>query len=114
MLIADREVLNVNVRVQPAIAIRRVSCKTFHVEVTTGNGAGLCKRNVLQQQRSAAGKWRTVRSVRLKLISKPTDIDAVAAGNGKAATCGSGRVRAMRTAVQARPCLAPVASAGAS
>jgi hypothetical protein len=114
VLIADREVLNVNVLVRPAITIRRVSGKTFHVEVTTGNGAGLGKHTVLLQQRSAAGKWSTVGSVRLKLISKPADIHAVAVGNGKAATRGSGRVRAMLTEVQARPCFAPVASTGTS
>jgi hypothetical protein len=113
VLIADREVLNVSVLVKPAITIRRAAGGMFHVEVTTGNGAGLGGRSVLLQQQSGKA-WRRVGSVKLKLISRPDQIDAVAAGDGTASLQGAGRVRAFLTAHQARPCFISSASASAS
>lgn len=109
VLIADRQVLNVSVLVKPAITIRPAASGMFHVEVTTGNGAGLGGKSVLLQQQSGKA-WRTVGSIKLKLISRPDQIDAVAAGDGKASLQGAGRVRAFLNARQAKPCFASSAS----
>lgn len=113
VLIADREVVNLSVLVKPGITIRRVSGSRFHVEVTTGNGAGLDKKTVRLQQR--AGKtWRTAGSITLKLISRPDEVEAVAAGDGTASLRGAGAVRAFLPAAQAKPCFTSSASKPAS
>lgn len=114
VLIADRQVLNVSVFVRPAITIRRVSGSLFHVEATTGNGAGLRGKTILLQQQLNRRSWRTVGSVKLKLISSAGAIDAVAAGNGRASLRGTGPVRAFLPVGQAKPCFASSASAAAS
>lgn len=113
ILVADREVLNVDVLVKPVVTIRRVDATRFHVEVTTGNGAGLDRKTILLQQRSGKA-WRRVGSVKLKLTSRPDQIDAVASGDGKAALRGSGAVRAFLPAAQAKPCFTASASGATS
>lgn len=113
VVIADRTVVNLSVLVKPAITIRRVSSTMFHVEVTTGNGAGLDKKTIQLQQRSGKA-WRKVGSIKLKLISRPDQIEAVAAGDGKAALRGTGAVRAFLPVAQAKPCFTSSASKPAS
>lgn len=113
VLVADRQVMNVRVFVKPTITVQRVNGSVFHVAVTTGNGAGLGGKSILLQQRSGRA-WRTVGSVKLKLISPAGSVDAVAAGNGRASLRGTGSVRAFLTAGQAKPCFAASVSAPAS
>jgi hypothetical protein len=79
--------------------------------VTTGNGAGLGGRTVSLEQKSLKGRWTKVGTVKLKLISSPDQINAVAAGLGSVRLTGRGPVRASLPAKQAAPCFAPVVTA---
>jgi hypothetical protein len=107
VLIFDRPVVTLNVRVRPVIKLERGAGGRFGVTVVTGNGMGLGgKKIVLERQRGK--RWRAVRTVRLKLTSSPGQIDAVA--QGSAVVGGSGPVRAVLTAAQAKPCFAPATS----
>jgi hypothetical protein len=106
--IADREVVNLSVRVRPQLKLTRISGNRYRAEVTTANGSGLGGHSVFLQRRSAMGGWTTVGSVHLKLISRSDQIDAVAAGTGTAV--GKGPVRAVLTSPQAAPCFAGTAS----
>jgi hypothetical protein len=110
VLIADRQVVTLNVRVQPRITLIH-SGRQYKVEVTTGNGAGLAGRVVSLEQKAANGRWKKVGSIKLKLTSRPDQIDAVAGGLGNARLSGRGPVRASLVATQAAPCFAPAASA---
>jgi hypothetical protein len=108
VLIRDRQVVNLSVRVRPAVRLRQLTGNRYRVEVTTGNGSGLDKRTVALQ-RKFGNRWKPVGTVTLKLISPVDAIDAVAAGNGAAR--GSGPIRAALSKAQAAPCFAPTASA---
>jgi hypothetical protein len=110
VLIADRQVVTLNVRVQPRITLIHAG-RQYKVEVTTGNGAGLAGRVVSLEQKAANGRWKKVGSIKLKLTSRPDQIDAVAGGLGNARLSGRGPVRASLVATQAAPCFAPAASA---
>ena len=109
VLIADRHVVELTVRVQPRITLTRTG-NQYKVEVTTGNGAGLGGRTAVLEQKSASGGWKRVGTTKLKLTSQPDQIDAVAGGLARATLKGSGPVRARISAAQAAPCFAPVAS----
>ena len=110
VLIADRQVVTLNVRVQPLIKLSHVG-RQYKAEVTTGNGAGLAGRVVTLEQKAANGRWKKVGTIKLKLASRPDQIDAVAAGLGNARLSGHGPVRASLAKAQAAPCFAPAASA---
>lgn len=109
VLINDRQVVTLTVRVQPLIKVVHAGGK-YAVTVTTGNGAGLGGRTVSLEQKSLKGRWTKVGTVRLKLVSRPDQIEAVAAGTGGARLTGRGPVRASLPAKQAAPCFAPVVS----
>ena len=109
VLINDRQVVTLTVRVQPLIKVVHAG-KKYAVTVTTGNGAGLGGRTVSLEQKSLKGRWTKVGTVRLKLVSRPDQIEAVAAGTGSARLTGRGPVRASLPAKQAAPCFAPVVS----
>lgn len=101
----------VKVRVRPVIALTRLAGGKIRVTATTGNGNGLAGKQVALQQKQGLKRWKTVRAVRLKLISRPDQINAVAAGS--TVFRGAGRIRAVLTAAQAKPCFAPAKSPSA-
>jgi hypothetical protein len=110
VMIADRVVVNLTVHVQPLITLLHAGSK-YSVNVTTGNGAGLGGRTVSLEQKSLKGRWTKVGTVKLKLISRPDQINAVATGLGSVRLTGRGPVRASLPAKQAAPCFAPVVTA---
>ena len=108
VLIGDLDAVNLSVRVRPSIKLSAVAGARYRVEVTTGNGAGLNKRTVTLQRKQPNGRWKPAGVVRLRLISRPDQIYAVAAGTGIAA--GTGSVRAALSTAQAAPCFAAAVS----
>ncbi|MGH2935415.1 MAG: hypothetical protein ACRDL2_13010 [Gaiellaceae bacterium] len=110
VLAGGRPVTTLTVRVRPAIELKR-SGGHIQVTVTTGNGNGLGGRRVAIQQQTSSGGWKTVGTVRLKLTSRVDQIDAVATGTG--VVQGTSKVRAVLSAVQAKPCFAPATSPAA-
>ncbi|MGH2933621.1 MAG: hypothetical protein ACRDL2_03780 [Gaiellaceae bacterium] len=111
VLSADRPVATFTVQVRPAIAVKRLSPGHIQVTVTTGNGQGLGGRRVAIQQRTSSGHWKTVQTIPLKLTSRIDEIDAVATGAG--VVHGTNKVRAVLSAVQAKPCFAAATSPAA-
>lgn len=109
VLIADRQVVTLTVRVRPAIKITRVTGNRYRVELVTGNGSGLGGRLVTLQRRTPSGSWANAGTVHLKLVSRVDEINAVAAGTGVARRAG--KVRAVLSARQAAPCFAATISA---
>lgn len=108
VLIADREVVDMTVRVRPQLTVRRLTGNRYQVQVTTGNGKGLGGHSVLLERRSANGSWHTVGEANLKLVSRPDQVNAVASGSGRAP--GKGPVRAVLTTGQAGSCFTSAAS----
>lgn len=92
------------VLVRPRVDLAR-SGAVFTATVTSANGTSFGGKTVLLQM-SSKKTWKTVKRIRLRVTSRPDEIDSVAAGKTTARIPAGAAVRLSLPAGAAAPCYA--------
>jgi hypothetical protein len=94
------------VRVAPHVDVDAAGGNRFRIIVSAGGGASFAKKRALLQ-RQVGTKWRTIRSVRLALVSPPDALTSVSSATVTARVSRGAKLRAVLPLVSASPCYRP-------
>jgi hypothetical protein len=94
------------VRVAPHVDVDLHGTSSYRITVSAGGGSSFAKKRALLQ-RHAGGKWRTIRSARLVLVSPPDALTSVSSATVTAQVPRGTKLRAVLPLASARPCYRP-------
>jgi hypothetical protein len=93
----------ITVAVEPYVSLYAVGANTFRIDVSVGGGATLQGKKA-QLKRLLHGKWATIGTATLKLVSSPTALTAVSSGQVNAKVPKGAQLVAVFPQTQASPC----------
>jgi hypothetical protein len=101
-----RKSRSVVVRVAPHVDVDPSGKNGYRIAVSAGGGSSFAKKRALLQ-RYSGGKWRTIRSARLALVSPPDALTSVSSATVTVRVPRGTKLRAVLPLASARPCYRP-------
>jgi hypothetical protein len=99
------------IRISPSVQVRRVTPRTYGVDVTSGNGAWFTKSVLLQRFDAPTKTWKPVAATTLKANSSPDALFAVSSATLHATVRAGTQVRALVPQGTVGGCYLPAVSA---
>jgi hypothetical protein len=97
--------------VRPLVQLRKLTARTFHVDVSVGNGAFFTGTVILQRYDLHRKSWKPAGSASLAANSDPAALTAVSSATLRAAVARGTKVRAAVSQATVGSCYRPAVSA---